>query len=691
MLNRVMKNGVAVTIVISAMLLTGCFNKKVEEKPVEVGAPVSSVEVQSRNIVETVEISGTLTPTTEVNVGTRNAGRISRILVREGMPVKRGELMATLESQDAEALLRSAEAARRSADARLALARAAAKQQMTTTSSGELNAQSALKSAQARLKQAQAAAKQQITATDSGILSAKAALETANARVEQAKAAAKQQKTATNSGINNAVAAVEAAKARLDQAIATATSTEASLKAAVKSAEATLSATNSKLNALKSGSRTQERKVAENALAVSKANMSDAENSYNRYKELFNQGAITRERLEKYETALNIAKAQFDSAQQQLSLVQEGPRKEDIESAEANVRQAQEGLESARANLGQISVAKANVEIAKTGVRQAESLLETAKSGSDIDEMKDKDVLAALAGVEQAKANLASAKALSEVNIMRDSDVLAAQQAIEQANANIESAKSAKQVNIMRDNDVLSAQEAVYQAAEQVITAKNALSYTKIVASVDGVVSKKMSDVGQALAANISVFTISTSGSLYFEAPVSELDATKLKSGQPVKITVDAMQGDKSNLYNSNTAVTCQGIVERVVPVVDVKSRNFNVRVTLDAKASKDKALYPGMFATGVVITVNHPNSTVVPKDAIVERGGKQYVYTALNNHAVRREVTTGIMDKDGYMMIISGVDVGEQVMVEGNQTLSDGALISVTPVKKELSTPKTK
>ena len=390
--------------------------------------------------------------------------------------------------------------------------------------------------------------------------------------------------------------------------------------------------------------------------------MSDAETSCNRYKELFNQGAITRERLEKYETALNIAKAQYDSAQQQLSLVQEGPRKEDIESAEANVRQAQEGLESANANLGQISVAKANVEIAKTGVRQAEAQLETAKSGTDIDEMKDKDIQAAQAGIEQAKANLASAK-------------------------------SASQVNIMRDSDVLSAQAAIAQAKEQIVTAQNALSYTKIIAPVDGVVSKKMSDVGQALAANISVFTISTSGSLYFEAPVSELDATKLKAGQPVKITIDAMQGDKSNLYNDtgNTAVTCQGIVEQVVPVVDVKSRNFNVRVTLDAKASKDKALYPGMFATGVVVTFNHPNSIVVPKDAIVERGGKQYVFTVLKNRAVKRIVTTGIMDNDGDMMIKSGVEVGEEVMVEGNQTLSDGALISVTPMKVDVSSPKTK
>lgn len=549
-------------IVIGSIAIIGCGPKpKPKEannqsgKPVvvsESAAPVSVVTLQPMDLEEKVNVTGTLKPLSEVSVGNRLAGRILDILVREGTPVKRGTVLAHLESQDAEAQ----------------------------------------------------------------VSSAKAAVYAAKARLEQAKAAVEQQSTATASGIQTARAGVDAAVARWNQAKTTATSTEATVKAAEKSAQAMLDAANSRLLELKNGSRTQERAVAESQVRMAKANYDGAKRDYDRYVDLYNQGAVARSLQDKYETALQVAKAQLDSAQEQLSLVKEGPREEDIQAGEAAVRQAQEGLATARANLTQIDVARANVAIAETGVSQAKAALDSALASREIDVMRDKDVLAAKAAVQQAN--------------------------------------------------------------EALITAKNNLGYNTILSPVDGVVSKQIAEVGQTLGANVAILSISTNSTLYFEAGVSELEATRLRSGQSVELTVDALQGNRTDFYQGASSKLVTGTVERVVPVVDAHTRNFNVRISVQ----RSQALYPGMFVRGSVVVARHPRCLAVKKDALLEKEDKQIVFVADKGIAHQRVVIPGASDSSGNVQVLSGLQQDEQVVIVGQQTLKDGDKIMVVPDK---------
>lgn len=225
---------------------------------------------------------------------------------------------------------------------------------------------------------------------------------------------------------------------------------------------------------------------------------------------------------------MKVAKAQLDSAQQQLSLVKEGSRNEDIQAAEAAERQAEAGLTLALADMKQVDVAKANVEIARTGV-------------------------------SQAKAELAQAR-------------------------------SAQQTNVMRDKDVQAAVATQAQAREAVTTALQNLDYTMIYSPIDGVVSAKVVDVGQSVGKSVTVLRLTTNQSLYFEANVSELEATRLHSGLPVRLTVDALQGDRTNLFGAQQTATLTGKVEKVVPVVDANTRNFIVRI----RVPHNKQSFPG-------------------------------------------------------------------------------------------------
>lgn len=186
-------------------------------------------------------------------------------------------------------------------------------------------------------------------------------------------------RTEAESQVRSAQAAVSAADARLSQAITTAQAQEKQSRAMIAQAQAGLKIAESRLDIVRKGARTQERLVARNAVSTAKANLNNANANYNRYKTLHEQGAVSAQTLETFKTQYDIAKAQHDSAVQQLSLIEEGARSEDIQAAEGQVSEAREALRMARANAAQIDVRWEDVKGARAAVSQAQAALAAAR------------------------------------------------------------------------------------------------------------------------------------------------------------------------------------------------------------------------------------------------------------------------------------------------------------------------
>jgi len=624
--------GVAMTLLIASCARKATDNPSAAAPPAGAAAnaaergvkaiPVTVTRVVPRDLAARVPVTGTLKAANEVTVGTRIAGRVVWVIGKEGTPVKRGMVVVKMDDADARSQVLSADAA--------------------------------VDAAGSRVNQAKAAYEQQKLATDAGIRSAQAGLRAARARLEVAKAAVAQQLTSTGTGINIADAGIAAAEARYKQAQVTADATEATMIAQVKSAEATLDAAKSHLAEVKNGARTQERAVAESAVRQAKVSYENDKTNYERYQNLYADKAIARSLLDNANAKMQVSLEQYKSAQEQLSMIKEGARVEDIQAAEAGVRQANEGLSGARANLKQIDVARANVEIARTALEQAKASAEAARGSKHIDVMRDKDVLTAIAGVQQAD------------------------QALQEAYAG-------RKLDLVRKNDIYTAQSALEQAHQAKAMALQNQDYTQIYSPVDGVVSHQLVDLGTSLGAGKDVMGISSTHSLDFEANVSELDATRMRSGQSVELAVDAMQGSRENLFGDRQAASIIGTVQKVVPVVDAKTRNFLVRIIVPA----NPALYPGMFARGQIITERYPHALAVPKSALVDRDGKQVIYLAEDGVARERTVTAGIIDGN-YVQILSGIVSGTQVITVGQQTLLDGDKIAVNNDQpKPSATPK--
>lgn len=543
-----------VVITLAMLLVFGCKGmqktgkdsgeKKVVEKPV----PVAVTPVQQRDLTESIDVTGTLQPASEVSVGPRLAGKVLWVVGKSGTRVTRGQVVIRMDETDVQIQLRSAQAAARAARARLA----------------------------------------------------------------QAKAAVTQQQTATDTGIQNALAAVSVAEAHLKQAKTTRNALADSTAAQIRQATQALSAARSRYTTLQNGSRTQERMIAENNKRLAEATFNNDKNTYERLKMLYAKGAVSKAALDAADTKLQISQAQFDSAQQQLSLVNEGPRQEDLDAAKAAVEQSQAALDAATTGLEQVKVADDNVGIAESGVKQA-------------------------------KAALAMAK----------------------ANINM---------NIMRDTDVLSAQAGVSQADEMVASARQAISNTQITSPVDGVVDAQLVENGQAVGANVTVLRISTNKALNFEAQVSELSATRLRIGQPVILSIDAMQGDRANVYKKQQSSAVMGFVEGVVPVVDARTRNFTVRVVV----ANNTALFPGMFARGHIQVATHPAALIVPKEAVLESDTGQFIFVVVNNVAKKIPVSLGASDST-VVQVLSGVNLGDQVVTLGQQALLDGNPVTIS------------
>ncbi len=142
-----------------------------------------------------------------------------------------------------------------------------------------------------------------------------------------------------------------------------------------------------------------------------------------------------------------------------------------------------------------------------------------------------------------------------------------------------------------------SARASVAQAAAALKQARTDLSYTKIVAPIDGVVVDRQYDVGQTVAASFQAPTLFTIAQdltkMQVSADVSESDIGGVKVGEPVRFTVDAypekqFRGKVSQIRLN--ATVNQNVVTYPV-IVEVSNPDLMLRPTMTANVTIDVAV----------------------------------------------------------------------------------------------------
>jgi membrane fusion protein (multidrug efflux system) len=222
------------------------------------------------------------------------------------------------------------------------------------------------------------------------------------------------------------------------------------------------------------------------------------------------------------------------------------------------------------------------------------------------------------------------------------------------------------------DKDHLAAEVAVQlaeasytQASSEVAIAERQLARSQITAPITGRVAKKSVDAGAMVAAGTPIYTIVDDSTFEFRAAVTSGDFAKLRVGEKVSVTVDALPG-----------FVTQGEVDRIAPQVDARSRSFEVVVLLPGSPQ----LVSGMFARAAVHVRDVPGSLVVPPAALVRDGSnpeRAQAFVVVGGKADRRDVTVGIEVADA-IQVTSGVKEGDVVVLDPPSALGPGTQVEV-------------
>jgi membrane fusion protein YbhG len=164
---------------------------------------------------------------------------------------------------------------------------------------------------------------------------------------------------------------VNAAQATLDELLAGSRPEE------IKEAEAAVEYAQAHVDELLAGSRPQEIASAKAEVESAQAEMGNYQLEFNRQKKLFDQGVASEEAYKSAKTNLAVARAKLRETQEKLKLVQEGPRREEIERTQADLRQAKERLTLVRKGPRQetIAQARARLQQAKASLHLAQTKL----------------------------------------------------------------------------------------------------------------------------------------------------------------------------------------------------------------------------------------------------------------------------------------------------------------------------
>lgn len=194
---------------------------------------------------------------------------------------------------------------------------------------------------------------------------------------------------------------------------------------------------------------------------------------------------------------------------------------------------------------------------------------------------------------------------------------------------------------------------------------ENLQENTVLRAPVSGVISARNYDRGDLYSMGQPIYTLQQITPVKLLVPISETDYTKVKRGDKVTITADALPG------RSYT-----GTVVRLYPTIDPATHTFNAEVRV---ANEKRELRPGMYAR-VTVDYGGVESVVVPDAAVLKlQGSGQRTVFVLNadNTVSVRAVETGRHMGTKYE-ILSGLEEGEQVLTGGHSNLRSGDKVEV-------------
>jgi membrane fusion protein, multidrug efflux system len=238
------------------------------------------------------------------------------------------------------------------------------------------------------------------------------------------------------------------------------------------------------------------------------------------------------------------------------------------------------------------------------------------------------------------------------------------------ARTNLQRNKDLLAQNFISKSAVDQSQSSLEVAEAQVALAKAQLARMQIVAPFDGVVGLRVVNVGDYVKDGADLVNIEDLSSVWVDFRLHERFMARIKPGQGVQVTLDALPGRQY-----------VGRIDALDSQLDANGRSVLVRAKL---ANTGGELRAGMYARSRVVFDVRESALVVPEEALVPLGEKQYLYKLVadgeNRVAQRIEARIGSR-VPGKVEVLEGLKAGDHVVIAGQARLGRGESVPVRVV----------
>jgi HlyD family secretion protein len=212
----------------------------------------------------------------------------------------------------------------------------------------------------------------------------------------------------------------------------------------------------------------------------------------------------------------------------------------------------------------------------------------------------------------------------------------------------------------------------VTQAQARVTVTRVEQGRTVLIAPFDGTVADIVGELGEYTTpsppgvATPPAIDLIDDSCLYIEAPMDEVDAPKIRAGQPARVTLDALPGRVLPAH-----------IKRVAPyvvAVEKQARTVDVEAVLDLPAAPGELLV-GYSADLEVILDSHENVLRVPTSALLD-SNKVLLYRPDTGKLEERTLKTGITNWE-YAEVLDGLKAGDRIVTSlEREGVKAGALV---------------
>ena len=326
-----------------------------------------------------------------------------------------------------------------------------------------------------------------------------------------------------------------------------------------------------------------------------------------------------------------------------------------LASADANIQSAQTELEQVEG-----SQMKQQIENSKTAVSSAQRSYDTAK-----------------AQLDTAKRDYDSANALFSSGAVSQTELTNLKNAYDEAERNTKDAKEALDsaqysYDLLVNETLAENKKRAQNSLDSAIAQKNAQaaqmqSYKKDIADsnvkspISGTVLSCNAVSGSVLTGDMP-FVIVDLRKVKIEINVSEEIVNSLSVGDTAEITVDSYSNEPF-----------KGRISTIAPGANTDG-TFPVSIEID---NPDGKLKSGMFAEVKFVKNKSSDNIVLDKNAVLIDSLSEYVYVVKDSKAQRVDVTTGL-DNGTCVEILSGLNEGDEVVVNGSSYLNNGDTVRI-------------